>query len=250
MDRVHDEVRLRRMGEWRQVSVRMRKLLDAFTRLVRDTAVSERLHAVALAALTLESIEREEDLEEEEAHGRIRTEDGGSRQVTSPAERAEEWRRLWRLRSEDEVIDAAVSALPSHVLESGVESSSELRRQWRQVQSAMREEAFVPKAADESEYGRSLWAQLTGRLFSLLYLTPSTAAAAASGGADEVEVLDQMNASVVNRRWHEALRLQQQLSANNRELSQRWRQAVEDRMLVEQTLTTVRARIICLSQEM
>ena len=248
MDRMHDAVRQRRMGEWRQVSVRMRGLLDAFSRLVRDTAMSERLHAVALAALTLESIEREEDLEEEEDRGRVRTEGSStSRPAVTPAERAEEWRRLWRLRSEDEVIDAAVSALPSHVLESGVESSKELKRQWRHVQSAMKEEAFVPKSANEAEQGRSVWAQLVGRFFSLLYLSPSTAAAATSGGADEVEVLDRMNASVVNRRWHEALRLQQQLGANNRQLSQRWRQAVEDRVLVEQTLSTVRARIICLS---
>ena len=247
MDRVHDAVRQHRMGEWREVSVRMRGLLSAFSRLVRDTAVSERLHAVALAALTLESIEREEELEDEEDRGRIRAEDGSSTPIVTTADRAEEWRRLWRLRSEDEVIDAAVSALPSHVLEHGVESSKELKRQWRRVQYAMKEEAFVPKTAGEAEQGRSVWAQLVGTVFSLLYLSPSAAAAAASGGADEVEVLDRMNACVVNRRWQEALRMQQQLSSNNRQLSQRWRQAVQDRMLVEQTLSTVRARIICLS---
>ena len=228
----------------------MRGLLNAFSRLVRDTTVSERLHAVALAALTLESIEREEELEEEEDRGRVRTEGSSSRPTVTAAGRAEEWRRLWRLRSEDEVIDAAVSALPSHVLEYGVESSKELKRQWRGVQSAMKEEAFVPKTASEAERGRSVWGQLVGKFFALLYLTPSTVAAAASGEADEVQVLDRMNASVVNQRWQEALRLQQQLSHNNRQLSQRWRLAVEDRVLVEQTLSTVKARIICLSLEL
>ena len=159
-----------------------------------------------------------------------------------------EWRRLWRLRSSDEVIDAVVASIPSHVLTSGLPSVPQLRRRWRRVQAALKEEAFVPKAAEQEGFGRSPWAQVVGKLFSLLYLSPASASAAEMGGEEgEVGVIDQMNAMVGEKRWGEVLRLEGQLSPTCRALCEEWMKQVEDRLVVEQALQAVKARVICLS---
>ena len=245
LDLANDEERRKRMEEVDALTHRMRSFLAAFQRIVDETRDSDRLHQVALAALALDSLSREEEVEREE--------EGGRQRAVAPDAAAlsglvAEWRRLWRLRSSDEVIDAAVSSIPSHVLTSSLPSVPQLKRRWRRVQAALKEEAFVPKAAEQEGLGRSPWAQVVGKLFSLLYLSPASASAAEVEGEEgEVGVIDRMNGMVGEKRWGEVLRLEGQLSPPCRALCEEWVRQVEDRLIVEQALQAVKARVICLS---
>ena len=247
LDRENDADRQRRAKEIDDLTQHVRAFLSAFQTIVRETQDSDRLHQVALAALALDSITREEEVEKEEESGRQRT----AVAAGPSAGLVTEWRRLWRLRSEDEVIDAVVSSIPSHVLTGGVQSVGQLKRRWRRVQAVLKEEAFVPKAEERDGYGRSVWAQLTGKLFALLYLSPASASAAeaerVAGDAGEVGVIDRINAMVGEKRWSEVLSLESLLSPTTRALCEDWTKQVEDRVLVEQALQAVKARVICLS---
>ena len=245
LDQANDEERRRRMEEVDGLAGRLRSFLSAFQGVVDETKDSDQLHRVALAALALDSLSREEEVEKEEETGRQRV---VSPEAAQSSGLLAEWRRLWRLRSSDEVIDAAVSSIPSHVLTSGLPSVPQLRRRWRRVQAALKEEAFVPKAAEQDGLGRSPWAQLVGKLFSLLYLSPaSVAAEGVVGETGEVGVIDRMNAMVGEKKWGEVLRLEGELSPTCRALCEGWVQQVEDRLVVEQALQAVKARVICLS---
>ena len=246
LDRANDEERRKRMEEVDSLAGRMRSFLASFQRIVDDTKDSDHLHQVALAALALDSLSREEEVEKEEESGRQRLVVPGA---AASSGLVAEWRRLWRLRSSDAVIDAVVSSIPSHVLTEGLPSVPQLKRRWRRVQAALKEEAFVPKAAEEEGHGRSPWAQLVGKAFSLLYLSATSASAAGveveEGG--EVGVIDRMNAMVGEKRWGEVLRLEALLSPTCRALCEQWTQQVQDRLVVEQALQAVKARVICLS---
>ena len=253
LDKLNDAERERRMAELETLTQRMQSLLAAFQSLLRDTQSSGLLHQVSLAALALDSLSREEEMEREEDAGRIRRR--SVREVEAAT--VQQWRRLWRLRGGDEVIDAAVSSIPQHVLSGGLHSVSQLRQRWRSVRQALKEEAFAPKVE-----GGSVLAQLLGKLFSFLYLSPSSASASqavvqfdsgeGAGGAagGDIDVVDQLNSAVSERRWADVLRLEGRLSAGSRQLCSAWTQAVHDRIVVEQAMQTVKARVVCLSLDM
>ena len=66
LDQANDGERRKRMEEVDALSHRMRSFLAAFQRIVDETKDSDRLHQVALAALALDSLSREEEVEREE----------------------------------------------------------------------------------------------------------------------------------------------------------------------------------------
>lgn len=242
IEKQNDETRDQRLAEINAAQQRLKAFFQVFSAVAVDADRSQHLHQLSLSLLALASI--------------INAEHDATNQQELDRMLQKGWSRLYQVRSDDPLIDAALTSIPSQVINHGLPTAHTLANRWRRVKDAMSAEAFVPVGAKSGE--RSLWAHLVGKLFSMFYISqepttlspPQPLQRPSDDVTNDLNAIDLMDALVRARDWKTIVQYEPNLSDHVRAVDRDWIAQVRDRAVTELALEAIQSRVICLAAQM